>query len=140
MTNPLIDLNVQPGTSADISPLTTQSLTLVAATAGVNSPDYYNNTHRGIKIVVNITAISGTTPTLTVTLQGKDPASGAYYTILASAALSATGTTVLTVYPALPATANQSANDVLPPTFRIITAIGGTAPAVTATVGASLIN
>lgn len=133
--NQLIDIEIKPTTNADFGAL----LTLAAASANVNSPDQLNPARRGVKVVVNITAITGTTPTLTVAIQGRDQASGQYYTILASAALNATGTTVLTVYPGLPATANVSANDVLPPTWRISATIGGTTPAVTATIGASVI-
>ena len=114
-------------------------LNYAAASVGSNSADQTNPNGRGIKIVVDVTAITGTTPTLTVTLQGKDTASGKYYTILASAALTAAGTTVLTVFPGLVAAANVTANDVLPRTYRVIAVIGGTTPAVTATVGASLV-
>lgn len=114
-------------------------ITHAAAAAGVNSADQANSSARGVKVVVDITAITGT-PTLTVTLQGKDPISGKYYTLLASAALSAVGTTVLTVYPGLTAAANLTANDVLPATWRVITAIGGTTPAVTATIAATLLG
>lgn len=114
-------------------------ITRTAASAGANGSDLSNGAFRGIKVVVDVTAITGTTPTYTVTIQGKDQASGKYFTLLASAALSATGTTVYTVYPGAPATANVSANDVLPKTFRVIDAIAGTTPAVTATVGVHLI-
>lgn len=115
-------------------------ITLTAASAGVNGTDQINNTGRGINVVINITAITGTTPTLTVTLQGKDTVSGVYYTILASAALAATGTTVLQVFPGATATANVSANALLPRTWRVISVIGGTTPSVTATVSASVIE
>jgi hypothetical protein len=110
-----------------------------AASAGVNGGDQTNTLFRGLKLVIDITAISGTSPTLTVTVQGKDPVSGKYYTILASAALAAVATTVLTVYPGAPATANVSANDVLPSTWRVISSIGGTGPSVTATIAALLV-
>lgn len=112
--------------------------TLTAASAGANTADQSNDASSGIKIVIDVTAISGTTPTLTVTLQGKDVASGKYYTILASAAISAVGTTVLSVRPGLTAAANQVANDFLPRTWRVSYAIAGTTPSVTATIGASL--
>lgn len=115
-------------------------ITHTAASAGTNGTDQTNYGARGLKVIVDITAITGTTPTLTVTIQGKDPTSGKYYTLLASAALSTVSTTVLTVYPALTAAANVTANDVLPKTWRVITAIGGTTPAVTATVAASLVG
>lgn len=112
-------------------------VTHTAASAGVNGADQLNFKARGVKIVVDITALAGTSPTLTVTLQGKDIASGKYYTILASAALAAVGTTVLTVYPSAATAANVSANDYLPANWRVITTIGGGTPAVTATVSAS---
>ncbi|NWJ94570.1 MAG: hypothetical protein HXX20_02210 [Chloroflexi bacterium] len=68
-------------------------------------------------------------------------ASGKYFDMLASAALSSTGTTVLTLYPALTPSANAIASDVLPRTFRVKAVVAkssGTA-AVTATVGAIVI-
>lgn len=115
-------------------------ITHAAASAGVNGTDQINNSGRGINLVIDVTAITGTTPTLTVTLQGKDIASGKYYTILASAAISAVGTTVLQVFPGATAAANAAANAQLPRTWRVISVIGGTTPAVTATVGASVIE
>jgi hypothetical protein len=94
---------------------------------------------KGCLIFINVTAISGTSPTLTVTLKGVDSVSGASYTILASAAINATGMTVLRVYPGLTAAANSVANDVTPIQARIDTTIGGTTPSVTATISMALI-
>lgn len=111
----------------------------VAASAGVNGADQVNYNGRGIKIVVDITAMTGTTPMLTVTLQGKDAASGKYYTILVSTALAAVATTTLEVYPGIATAANVTAGVTLPRTWRVITTIAGTTPAITATVGASVI-
>jgi hypothetical protein len=116
-------------------------LTLTAQGAASNQPiaDQVNANGRGVKVVIDIT-VAGGTPTLTVTIQGKDPVSGKYYTILTSAALAAVATTVLTVYPGAPVSANVSANDALPRDWRIIWTVGGTTPAVTATIAASIIN
>ena len=114
-------------------------VTLAAASAGGNSADVTNYNGRGLQLGVNITALAGSAPTLTVTVQGKDAASGQYYTLLQSAALAAVGFTLLTVYPGAPAAANVSSPQVLPRTFRVLYAIGGTTPGVTATVGASVI-
>lgn len=110
---------------------------LAAATVTTNTADMTNPLHRGVKVVVDITAITGTTPSLVVTIQGKDVKSGKYFTILASASLTATGTVTLTVYPGIATSANVSANDVLPATWRVLLTIAGTTPAVTATIGAS---
>jgi hypothetical protein len=117
-------------------------ITHAAASTGVNGADMVNEFGRGLHVVVDITAGTGTTPTLTVTVEGKDPASGKYYTLLASSAIAAgtPGTTVLKVYPGLTAAANAAANDILPRNWRVKTAIAGTTPAVTATVSAHVIQ
>ena len=73
----------------------------------------------GIKVVVDITVNAGGLGATTVTIEGKDKASGKYYTLLASAALSAIATTVLTVFPKATAVANLTANDALPDVYRI---------------------
>lgn len=114
-------------------------VTLTSATAGGNSADQTNANGRGLQLGINITAITGTSPTLTVTVQGKDPASGQYYTLLQSAALTAAAFTLLTIYPGAPSTANVSTPQVLPRTWRVLYAIGGTTPSVSATVSASVI-
>lgn len=112
---------------------------LAAAATSDFTTDIVNARAKGLQLVIDITAITGTTPTLVVTIQGKDPASGKYFTILASASLNATGTTVLTVYPGSATTANVSSAMPLPRTWRVSWTIAGTTPAVTATIGASLI-
>ncbi len=115
-------------------------VSLSAAGAGTtNSADQTNIAGNGAKCVVDIT-VAGGTPTLTVTIQGKDTASGKYYTILTSAALASVSTTVLTVFPAAPVTANVSANDEIPHVWRLSAVVGGTTPAVTATAGCSVIE
>ncbi len=112
-------------------------VTLIAQGTGtVTSADILNTNGKGIQLVIDITVI--TAGTLTVTLQGKDIASGKYYTILVSAALAGVATTRLTVYPGIPVLANVTQNDVLPRTWRI-SAAAVTGP-ITATIGASVIN
>ena len=114
-------------------------ITHTAAAVGVSGADQINNNGRGIKLVIDITALTGTVPTLTVTIQGKDPVSGKYYNILVSAALAAVATTVMEVYPGILAVANLATGVTLPRTFRVITVIAGTTPAVTATIAGSVI-
>lgn len=112
-------------------------LTLTAASANTDGSDQTNLNAKGAVVVVDVTAISGTGPSLTVTVEGK--VNGKYYTILDSAAITTVSTTVLKIHPGLTAAANSAANDVLPKTFRVRATIAGTGPSVTATVGASLI-
>ena len=114
-------------------------ITLTAAGAGTtNGADMKNPGCRGVQVTVDITAIGGT-PTLTVTIQGKDRVSGKYYTLLASAALGSVATTVLRVFPGAAAAANTIANDQVPEDWRVIAVVAGTTPSVTATIGACLI-
>jgi hypothetical protein len=113
--------------------------TLTAAGSGsVTGGDLDWQQHRGIQVFVNVTAISGTSPTLTVSIKGKSPV-GVDYTILTSAAITATGQTVLTVYPSIPASANVTAQATIPITGHVDYTIGGTGPSVTATISAVLL-
>ena len=68
--------------------------------------------------VINVTAAIAT-PSVTFTIAGVDPASNATYTILTSAAITGTGTTVLRVGPDLTAAANTIAKDYLPQSLKI---------------------
>lgn len=86
-------------------------------------------------LIMNVSAF--TSGTYTCTLQGKDPASGAYYNILATTAIGSASTTVLKVGPALTAAANSIANDLWPRVFRV-SCTGATTPVMTFSVGYSL--
>lgn len=115
------------------------SLTAAGSATNATTPDFTNLSGRGVVLVVDITAISGTTPTLTVTIEGKDSTSGKYYTLLTSAALSTVSTTALTVYPGVTVAANTAASAPLPKTWRVKYSIAGTTPSVTATVSGTVI-
>lgn len=113
-------------------------LTLAAAAVSGSIPALDNPFWCGVQIGINITAITGTTPTLTVIIEGLDEASGVYYPLLSSAALAATGFTLLSLYPGIATAANASASQALPKSWRVRYVIAGTTPAVTATIGAGL--
>lgn len=108
-----------------------------ARTASANGDDQLNRYYRGVEIVVDVTVVPGV-DTATFTLEGKDPLSGKYYTLLASAALVATGTVVMRIYPGAATTANLSANLVLPRAWRVKTTHSA-ATSFTYTVGANLL-
>lgn len=74
--------------------------------------------NHGCKVVFDVTAVPGV-DTVQLIIEGKDPVSGKYFTILSAAARVATGTDVLTVQPGGAITANVSANDSLPDTYRV---------------------
>lgn len=111
------------------------SITLTAAGVGTTTAPYdVNAAHRGVLVVVNVTAISGTSPTLTVSIMGHDPVSDTDFTLLSSAAISTVSETVLTVYPGCIAAANSIANSPLPNVWTLKAVVGGTSPSVTATI------
>lgn len=123
------------GTNRDLGPLITLNGTLAAASP-VFSPDQLNFSAHAIKCVPVVTSVTGS---VTVTIYGKDGASGSYYTLLAGAAInSVTTPVVLSVGPGLTAAGNVTANDYLPPIWRVGAAIV-TGP-VTATVGCAVIE
>lgn len=113
-------------------------LASAARTASIDSADFRNPSGRGLALVIDVTAIAAT-PSITVTIQGKDPVSGKYYTLLASAAITTVSTTVLRVYPGLTAAANLAANDVLPEIWRASVAHGD-ADSITYSIGACVIG
>ncbi len=66
--------------------------------------------------------------------------SGNFVTLLESAALAATGMSMLQLYPGVAVTANESASAVLPNQWRISVTLGGTTPAVTGSISANYQN
>lgn len=108
-----------------------------ARTATGNSGDLTNGSHRGAHVVIDVTAVTAT-PSVVFTIQGKDKTSSQYYTILASAAITGTGTTVLRVFPGATASANVTANDQIPEVWRIL-ATHADGDSITFSVGACLI-
>jgi hypothetical protein len=112
----------------------TTILASAARTATPTKVDQTNYAARGVIVVIDVTAITAT-PSVTFTIQGKDPLSGKYFTILASAAITGVGTTVLRVAPGLTAAANLVANDVLPQTWAV-DAVHGDSDSITYSVGA----
>lgn len=109
-----------------------------ARTADPKVEDIPNASYRGLHLVIDVTAVSAT-PSVVFTIKGKDPVSGQVWTILASAAITATGTTVLRVYPGLTAAANAVASDVLPPVWQV-TAVHADADSITYSVTAHLVK
>ncbi len=82
-------------------------------------------------LFVNVTALSGTSPTLTVSVQIRDPLSGVWATVKSTSAISATGTTLLTI-------AESYTNESLGDQFRVSWVISGTSPSVTFSIGGIL--
>lgn len=108
-----------------------------ARTATATSEVFSNSGCRGVHLVIDVTAVTAT-PSVTFTLQGVSPLGGDTYTLLASSAITGTGTTVLKVFPGATAAANAAANDTLPPLWQV-TATHADADSITYSVAANLL-
>lgn len=111
-------------------------------TATATSGEFQSPWYTGIILNINCSARSGTSPTLDVKIQGKDPESGTWYDVPNAAAtqITATGHTSFRLGPGLAATAGVSANTFLPYSWRVVATVGGTSPNFTYSVGATLIE
>ena len=112
-----------------------------ARTASANSTDLENRAAKGIHLILDVTAASGTTPTLDVKVQRKCPLSDAYVDVPsgAFAQKTTTGTDDLVIYPGVAETANRSVSDVISSQWRVVATIAGTTPSFTFTVAGSYI-
>jgi len=110
----------------------------VAATVNGADQTLPNQTIKGVRIYLDITAVSGTSPTLDVKLQTKDPVSGKYFDMagVTFAQKTGTGQGELTVYPGIAETGNTTVSDVLSRVWRLVYTLGGTTPSFTFSVGA----
>lgn len=115
--------------------------TLLASAARTATPTadifHVSGDSRGLLVVIDCTAIAAT-PSVVFTLQGYDPVSTKTWTLLASAAITATGTTVLRVHPELTAAANTIAKDMVPSWFTL-TAVHANANSITYSVAAQVV-
>ena len=77
-----------------------------------------------------------TAGSITPSIQGYDPASATWYTILTGTAMSSVSQQVLQVGPAFAATTNVSANTILPSSWRVV--LTSSSANLTASVGVNL--
>jgi hypothetical protein len=110
----------------------TAAITATAATTTQTSADIGNNSGRTMSVILDTTSIG--TGSVTVTINGKDPASGKYYPLLTGAAVTTNATTVYHVGPGMTVTANVSANVPVPKVVQIVVTANN-ANAATYTVG-----
>jgi hypothetical protein len=114
------------------------ALASAARTAQTDSADLNNPDARGVVVVLDVTAITAT-PILTLLIQGKDPASGKYYTLLTGAAVSTVSTSTYVVYPGVTETASVDVASPLPATWRVRVQVAD-ADSATYSVGYSLVS
>lgn len=115
-----------------------------ARTTSGNSATFTNFNGAGATFSVNVTAASGTTPTLVWRPQFSYDGGTTFVDIdatnLSTASITTTGLFHLKIYPAIATAANASLNGVLPRFWRSAWTIGGTTPSFTFASYASLNN
>jgi hypothetical protein len=94
----------------------------------------------GAVFFFDVTAVSGTTPSLTFKLQAFDTTSGKFVDVAGAAtvAITATGTFALAVAPGITVVANAAIAAQLPFAWRIVWTITGTTPSFTFTASTHL--
>jgi hypothetical protein len=106
-----------------------------AKTSSSTSANVTNHNGRGGYIQINVTAVSGSSPTLTCRVQYSVD-SGTNFVDLdttnaQTASITTTGLYQLRVYPGIAAVANSACNAALPRTWRLAWTIGGSSPSFT---------
>ena len=89
-----------------------------ARTATASSADITAYGKQGLIVVFDVTAVHLSGSDVKCKIEGKDPASGKYYTILESASVTTVSTNTYRVNVQLTAGANLIAKDMMPETFR----------------------
>ena len=116
--------------------VTIRSSSALGATAGTTPVASHGA--RGIIIYMEITAVSGTSPTLDSKVQAYDALGDVWHDITGAvfAQKTGTGSDYLTIYPGIGETGNEAVSDVIPAFIRVYNTIGGSStPTVTFTLG-----
>ena len=121
---------------ADKRTVTIRSSSALGATAATTRVSSHGA--RGIIIYMEVTAVSGTSPTLDSKVQGYDALGDVWHDITGAvyAQKTGTGSDYLTIYPGIGETSNEAVSDVIPQHIRVYNTIGGSStPTVTFTLG-----
>lgn len=94
------------------------ALASAARTTTQTLPDIDTTGCKFLNVVLDMTAAG--TGSVTLSINGKDPASGKYYTILNGAAVTTNTTNRYRVGPTVTASANSIAQDYLPKTIQLV--------------------
>lgn len=94
-------------------------LASASRTTTQTSADIVTYNAKAITVVLDVTVVAAS-PSVTVTINGKDPASGKYYLLLSGAAVLTAVTNVYSIGPGIAETSNVSTSKFLPRTIQIV--------------------
>lgn len=103
-------------------------LASAARTATVSTGDMSADNAHACHVIVNVSALAAT-PSVIITIEGKNLSTGTYYTVLSGTAITdvtGTGTYVFKVGPGIQPVAGASAQDYLPNIWRVTMTHGDT--------------
>lgn len=103
-----------------IQPYEATALASAARTTTQTLADIDTTGCKFLNVVLDMTANPGALGSVTLTINGKDPASGKYYLILSGAAVTTVTTNRYKVGPNVTASANAIAQDYLPKTIQLV--------------------
>lgn len=112
--------------------------TLTGATLQtLTSSDQTNTGYRTAICVLSVTSQTGT-PSTTFSIQNKDAASGLYYSLITSAALTTATTSAIAAGPGVATVTNVGSSLPLAAKWRVSASTTGAASTITGTIGCSL--
>jgi len=114
-------------------------ITAAGATTTQTSADQTNYNGCGVVVLLNLTVNAGGLGSITLTIDGKDAASGAYYNLLTGAALAAVASTSYIIFPSVAAVANRAVAMGLPRVWRVVVTANNANP-TSYTVGACVMT
>ena len=118
------------------NPRSYEVLPSAARTATVSSPKFPGAQADTLTVAIDVTAIVAT-PSVVFTIERYNPVADDWTAVLASAAVTAAGNTVMQVGPALTVVPNSQESESIPLTWRV-TATHGDADSITYSVYAEL--
>jgi len=141
--NYAVDPDADSGGGAFVQTVTPNNRALeilpsAARTATNSTADFQNAAHPGAHFILDVTAVSGSA-SITLSVEGKDPVSGKYYTILTSGNIVAVNTYVFKIMPGITTATNQAAADFIPSEFRV-TMTHATGDSITYSIGANFVG
>lgn len=131
-----LSVNEDGELTIDINNLSGTILASAARTATPTAVDQTNLKGRSLHIVLDV-IVAPNSPSIVLKIEGKDIASGKYYTILESAAVVGVSTNIYKVAPWIAAVANLAVADEIPTTWRVTVTHGNT-DSITYSIGYNL--
>ena len=90
-------------------------------TTSMTMANQTNERYAGVRLFANVADFAaGSAPALSFRVDGQDPVSGNWATLLSTVALVATSTVMFTIHPNVTAVAGQATPQFLPGTWRVV--------------------